>query len=166
MISATSRPDHLEPALRRSGRFDKEICLSVPDEKARFSILWALCKSKPLSSDIDLKLLAKLTPGYVPSDLEALVREASLFAVERYVELGVTVEKASENKEIERIQEEEEEEEEDGSQGDGENPEEKKSVASGLGGDLILEDLTKEDADKNTEGGMETKVVFINDWKA
>uniref|UniRef100_A0A8C6WL10 Nuclear VCP like n=1 Tax=Neogobius melanostomus TaxID=47308 RepID=A0A8C6WL10_9GOBI len=83
VIGATNRPDSLDPALRRAGRFDREICLGIPDEAARLRILKTLCRKLKLSEDIDYGQLARLTPGYVGADLMALCREAAMCAVNR-----------------------------------------------------------------------------------
>lgn len=83
VIGATNRPDSLDPALRRAGRFDREICLGIPDEAARLRILKTLCRKLKLSDDIDFGQLARLTPGYVGADLMALCREAAMCAVNR-----------------------------------------------------------------------------------
>ncbi|XP_061173136.1 nuclear valosin-containing protein-like [Saccostrea echinata] len=83
VIGSTNRPDSLDPALRRAGRFDKEICLGIPDEKARGRILQVLCRNLTLSPDFNLESIAKNTPGYVGADLTALTREAAMLAVNR-----------------------------------------------------------------------------------
>ncbi|KAF3842421.1 hypothetical protein F7725_024372 [Dissostichus mawsoni] len=83
VIGATNRPDSLDPALRRAGRFDREICLGIPDEAARLRILKTLCRKLKLPEDFDFKQLARLTPGYVGADLMALCREAAMSAVHR-----------------------------------------------------------------------------------
>lgn len=83
VIGATNRPDSLDPALRRAGRFDREICLGIPDEAARFRILKTLCRKLKLPQDFDYQQLARLTPGYVGADLMALCREAAMTAVNR-----------------------------------------------------------------------------------
>ncbi|KAF7686790.1 nuclear valosin-containing protein-like isoform X1 [Silurus meridionalis] len=83
IIGATNRPDSLDPALRRAGRFDREICLGIPDEEARLKILRTLCRKLKLSADFDYTQLARLTPGYVGADLMALCREAAMTAVNR-----------------------------------------------------------------------------------
>nr|XP_020463224.1 nuclear valosin-containing protein-like isoform X1 [Monopterus albus]XP_020463225.1 nuclear valosin-containing protein-like isoform X1 [Monopterus albus]XP_020463226.1 nuclear valosin-containing protein-like isoform X1 [Monopterus albus]XP_020463227.1 nuclear valosin-containing protein-like isoform X1 [Monopterus albus]XP_020463228.1 nuclear valosin-containing protein-like isoform X1 [Monopterus albus] len=83
VIGATNRPDSLDPALRRAGRFDREICLGIPDEAARLRILKTLCRKLKLPEDIDYQQLARLTPGYVGADLMALCREAAMGAVNR-----------------------------------------------------------------------------------
>ncbi|XP_041921938.1 nuclear valosin-containing protein-like [Alosa sapidissima] len=83
VIGATNRPDSLDPALRRAGRFDREICLGIPDESARLRILKTLCRKLKLPEDFDYQKLARLTPGYVGADLMALCREAAMSAVNR-----------------------------------------------------------------------------------
>ncbi|RHZ47246.1 hypothetical protein Glove_586g44 [Diversispora epigaea] len=83
IIGATNRPDSLDPALRRAGRFDREISLGVPDEKARESILKVIASKLKLSGDFDYKALAKLTPGYVGADLNALTTAAGVITVKR-----------------------------------------------------------------------------------
>nr|XP_055026734.1 nuclear valosin-containing protein-like isoform X1 [Misgurnus anguillicaudatus] len=83
VIGATNRPDSLDPALRRAGRFDREICLGIPDEAARLKILKTLCRKIQLPEDFDYKQLARLTPGYVGADLMALCREAAMTTVNR-----------------------------------------------------------------------------------
>ena len=83
VIGASNRPDSLDPSLRRAGRFDKEISLGIPDTLARKEILSILTKSLPLSPDVDLEELAKLTPGYVGADLVALRTEAAMAATNR-----------------------------------------------------------------------------------
>jgi len=83
VIGATNRPDSLDPALRRAGRFDHEIALGVPDEAGREEILKILCNGLRLSGDFDLRSLAKQTPGYVGADLVALTAAAGIRAVKR-----------------------------------------------------------------------------------
>nr|XP_060610175.1 nuclear valosin-containing protein-like [Anolis sagrei ordinatus] len=83
VIGATNRPDSLEPALRRAGRFDREICLGIPDEAAREKILKTLCRKLRLRESFDFGHLAHMTPGYVGADLMALCREAAMCAVNR-----------------------------------------------------------------------------------
>ncbi|NXW78593.1 NVL protein, partial [Hirundo rustica] len=83
VIGATNRPDSLDPALRRAGRFDREICLGIPDEGAREKILQTLCRRLKLPESFDFGHLARLTPGYVGADLMALCREAAMGTVSR-----------------------------------------------------------------------------------
>jgi len=82
VIGATSRPEELDPSLRRAGRFDRELCVGVPDVAGRRSILEKLTQTLPRAK-IDCGTLAKRTPGYVGADLVALVREAGIVAVNR-----------------------------------------------------------------------------------
>jgi ribosome biogenesis ATPase len=84
VIGATNRPDSIDPALRRAGRFDREISLGIPNEKARESILKVLCRNLTLSDDIDYTYLARQTPGYVGADLMALVNQTGTVAVNRW----------------------------------------------------------------------------------
>ncbi|NWZ69167.1 NVL protein, partial [Acrocephalus arundinaceus] len=83
VIGATNRPDSLDPALRRAGRFDREICLGIPDEGAREKILQTLCRKLKLQESFEFHHLARLTPGYVGADLMALCREAAMGTVNR-----------------------------------------------------------------------------------
>ncbi|KAL7424142.1 Ribosome biogenesis ATPase rix7 [Cryptotrichosporon argae] len=86
MIGATNRPDSLDPALRRAGRFDHEIEMGVPTLEGREQILRVLCAPLRLSGEIDFRDLAKATPGYVGADLTALTTEAGVVAVKRIFE--------------------------------------------------------------------------------
>ncbi|KAJ8911589.1 hypothetical protein NQ315_015335 [Exocentrus adspersus] len=83
IIGATNRPDAIDPALRRAGRFDKEICLGIPDTQSRAQILKHLTSKLKLSENFNFELLASYTPGYVGADLMALTREAAMVAVNR-----------------------------------------------------------------------------------
>ena len=83
MIAATNRPDILDPALLRPGRFDRQILVGAPDVKGRKEVLQVHTKKKPLAEDIDLEVLAKRTPGFSGADLENLANEAALLAVRR-----------------------------------------------------------------------------------
>ncbi|PWN50105.1 AAA-domain-containing protein [Violaceomyces palustris] len=90
IIGATNRPDSLDPALRRAGRFDHEIAMGVPDEDGREQILRVLASKLRLAGDFDFRALAKATPGYVGADLTALTGAAGIIAVKRiFQELGV-----------------------------------------------------------------------------
>eukprot|EP00173_Palmaria_palmata_P002599 Plantae.Rhodophyta-Palmaria_palmata.ctg2716.p1 GENE.Plantae.Rhodophyta-Palmaria_palmata.ctg2716~~Plantae.Rhodophyta-Palmaria_palmata.ctg2716.p1 ORF type:complete len:535 (+),score=116.63 Plantae.Rhodophyta-Palmaria_palmata.ctg2716:60-1607(+) len=84
VIAATNRPEAIEPALRRAGRFDREIELGAPDDAARFSILRKLCKRIRQADSVDFHLLAKKTTGYVGADLQLLVKEAGVLAIRRF----------------------------------------------------------------------------------
>ncbi|XP_013812762.2 ATPase family gene 2 protein homolog B [Apteryx mantelli] len=81
IMAATNRPDALDPALRRPGRFDREVIIGTPTLLQRRSILQLLTSSMPISSDVDLVKLAEMTTGYVGADLTALCREAAMQAV-------------------------------------------------------------------------------------
>lgn len=83
VIAATNRPDVLDMALLRPGRFDRKIVISVPDIKEREAILALYMKNKPVAKDVDIKVLARRTSGFVGSDIETLVNEASLLAARR-----------------------------------------------------------------------------------
>ncbi len=83
IIAATNRPDVLDPALLRPGRFDRKVILDRPDVNGREAILKVHTRGKPLSPDINLSDLAKLTPGFVGADLENLVNEAAILAARR-----------------------------------------------------------------------------------
>ncbi|SHE31037.1 membrane protease FtsH catalytic subunit [Desulfacinum infernum DSM 9756] len=80
LISATNRPDVLDPALLRPGRFDRQVVVPVPDIRGREGILAVHLRGKPLADDVDIKTLAKGTPGFSGADLENLVNEAALLA--------------------------------------------------------------------------------------
>jgi transitional endoplasmic reticulum ATPase len=83
VLAATNRPDSLDPALRRPGRFDREIDIGVPGKDARLEILQIHARGMPLASDVDLKDFAARSHGFVGADLAALTREAALQAVRR-----------------------------------------------------------------------------------
>ncbi|KAJ1966827.1 Ribosome biogenesis ATPase rix7, partial [Dispira parvispora] len=87
IIGATNRADALDPALRRAGRFDREICMTVPDELARENILHVLCAKLRVAGDFDFRDLARKTPGYVGADLSALTSAAGMIAVKRIFQL-------------------------------------------------------------------------------
>lgn len=78
VMAATNRADILDPALLRPGRFDRTIYVGLPDIKGREAILKVHTRKKPLAEDVDLKVIAKRTPGFTPADLENLVNEAAL----------------------------------------------------------------------------------------
>ena len=83
IIAATNRPDVLDPALLRPGRFDRQVTVSLPDKNARIEILKVHAKNKILAKNITLEYLAKRTPGFSGADLENLLNEAALLAVRR-----------------------------------------------------------------------------------
>ena len=80
MIAATNRPDILDPALLRPGRFDRQVYIGVPDIRGREEILKVHSKNKPLADDVNLRTIAKRTPGFTPADLENLLNEAALLS--------------------------------------------------------------------------------------
>ncbi|MET1159669.1 MAG: CDC48 family AAA ATPase [Thermoprotei archaeon] len=85
VIAATNRPNALDPALRRPGRFDREIEVPLPDKQGRLEILQIHTRGVPLAEDVDLNKLAEITHGYTGADLAALVKEAALHALRRYL---------------------------------------------------------------------------------
>jgi len=85
VIGATNRPSALDPALRRPGRFDREIEIGVPDKQGRYEILQIHTRGMPLAEDVDLKKLAEMTHGYTGADLSALSRETAMKALRRYL---------------------------------------------------------------------------------
>jgi transitional endoplasmic reticulum ATPase len=86
VIGATNRPDALDPALRRPGRFDREIEIPPPDRRARREILAVHTRNMPLSEDVDLDKIAEMTHGYTGADLVALVKEAAMNALRRFIQ--------------------------------------------------------------------------------
>jgi transitional endoplasmic reticulum ATPase len=85
VIAATNRVDSVDPALRRPGRFDREIEIGVPDEVGREEILQIHTRGMPLSDDVDLSKLATETHGFVGADIESLTKEAAMKALRRYL---------------------------------------------------------------------------------
>ncbi|MDI6889655.1 MAG: CDC48 family AAA ATPase [Thermodesulfovibrionales bacterium] len=83
VIGATNIPNVLDPALRRPGRFDREISISIPDKNGRLEILQIHTRGMPLASDVDLEKLAEITHGFVGADLEALAREAAMITLRK-----------------------------------------------------------------------------------
>ncbi len=83
VVAATNRPDILDPALLRPGRFDRQVVVGAPDIKGREAILKVHSKGKPLSKDVDLKVLARRTPGFTPADIENLMNEAALLTARK-----------------------------------------------------------------------------------
>jgi cell division protease FtsH len=100
VIAATNRPDILDPALLRPGRFDRRVVLDRPDMRGREAILRVHLKGKPLYPGVDVYVLAKLTPGFVGADIENLVNEAAILAARRNKKL-ITMEEFQEA--IERV---------------------------------------------------------------
>ena len=101
VLAATNRPDILDPALLRPGRFDRRVVLDLPDINGRIAILKVHCKGKPLAEDADLEALARLTPGFSGADLSNLVNEAAILAARRekkeitYDELSESVDRVT-----------------------------------------------------------------------
>jgi len=85
VIGATNMPELVDPALRRPGRFDREIAIGVPDRRARRQILGIHSRRMPLGPDVDLEQIAEITHGYVGADLEVLCKEAGMVALRRLV---------------------------------------------------------------------------------
>jgi len=83
VIAATNIPNTIDPALRRPGRFDREISISIPDKNGRLEILQIHTRGMPLAEDISLEKLAEITHGFVGADLEALAREAAMSALRK-----------------------------------------------------------------------------------
>src|SRR5690606_10425279 len=80
VLAATNRPDVLDPALLRPGRFDRKIIVDQPDLQGRIEILKVHARGKPLAPDVDLRVLARRTPGFSGADLENLLNEAAILA--------------------------------------------------------------------------------------
>lgn len=85
VIGATNRPNAIDPALRRPGRFDREIEIGVPDRQGRYEILQIHTRNMPLAKDVDLQRLADISHGYTGADLLSLCREAAMKALRRYL---------------------------------------------------------------------------------
>ncbi|HIP89444.1 MAG TPA: AAA family ATPase, partial [Thermococcus paralvinellae] len=96
VIAATNRPDILDPALLRPGRFDRLILVPAPDEKARYEILKVHTRRMPLAEDVNLRELARKLEGYTGADIAALAREAAMNALRRAVAKTSKVEEQSE----------------------------------------------------------------------
>jgi cell division protease FtsH len=80
MISATNRPDILDPALLRPGRFDRQVHIGVPDVRGREAVLKIHAKNKPFAEDVEFSVIARRTPGFTPADLENVLNEAALLS--------------------------------------------------------------------------------------
>ncbi|MGQ4891158.1 MAG: CDC48 family AAA ATPase [Candidatus Njordarchaeia archaeon] len=103
VIGATNRPDALDPALRRPGRFDREIELVVPNKDARLEILKVHTRGVPLAEDVDLEKIAEITHGYTGADIAALVKEAAMAALRRVLPKINLEEKALDPKILEEL---------------------------------------------------------------
>ena len=96
VIAATNRPDSIDPALRRPGRFDREIEIGIPDDKERFEILSIHTRGMPIDEKVDLKQISKTTHGFVGADLEVLSKEAAMRSLRRILpEIDLDEEKVS-----------------------------------------------------------------------
>ncbi|MEB2792586.1 MAG: CDC48 family AAA ATPase [Caldisphaeraceae archaeon] len=94
VIGATNRPNAVDPALRRPGRFDREIEVPLPDKQGRLEILQIHTRHMPLSNDIDMERLAEITKGYTGADIAALVKEAAMHSLRKYLpEIDIEQEK-------------------------------------------------------------------------
>jgi cell division protease FtsH len=100
VVAATNRPDILDPALLRPGRFDRRVVLDRPDMKGREKILEVHVRGKPLGRDVDLTALARQTPGFVGADIESLVNEAAILAARRN---KTTIDQAEFQEAVERV---------------------------------------------------------------
>jgi len=85
VIGATNRPNAIDPALRRPGRFDREIEIGVPDKKGRLETVQIHTRNMPLAKDVELKKLSEITHGYTGADIAALCRESAMKALRRYI---------------------------------------------------------------------------------
>jgi len=104
VIAATNRPDSIDPALRRPGRFDREIEIGIPDEEGRFDILSIHTRGMPIDDKVDLKQISKTTHGFVGADLEVLSKEAAMKSLRRILpEIDYDEEKIS-SEILEKIQ--------------------------------------------------------------
>ena len=104
VIAATNRPDSIDPALRRPGRFDREIEIGIPDDEGRFDILSIHTRGMPIDEKVDLKQISKITHGFVGADLEVLAKEAAMKSLRRILpEIDYDEEKIS-SEILEKIQ--------------------------------------------------------------
>lgn len=90
VIAATNRPDILDPALLRPGRFDRQIYIPKPDVRGRYEILKVHARNKKLAPNVDLEIVARATPGFTGADLENILNEAALLAARKgkeYIEM-------------------------------------------------------------------------------
>lgn len=96
VIAATNRPDSIDPALRRPGRFDREVEIGIPDDQGRFDILSIHTRGMPIDEKVDLKQISKITHGFVGADLEVLSKEAAMRSLRRILpEIDLDEEKIS-----------------------------------------------------------------------
>ncbi len=93
-MAATNRPDVLDPALLRPGRFDRRVLIDLPDRKDREEILEIHARKKPLAEDVDFSVIAQRTPGFSGADLYSLMNEAAILAAqpaEKIVEITLKI---------------------------------------------------------------------------
>lgn len=83
VLAATNRVDILDPMIRRGGRFEREIAMGIPDENARVQIMKAVAQKIKIANDVNFEEIARITPGFVGADLEAVAKEAGLICVNR-----------------------------------------------------------------------------------
>jgi len=96
VIAATNRPDSIDPALRRPGRFDREIEIGIPDDEGRYDILHIHTRGMPIDEKVDLKQISRITHGFVGADLEILTKEAAMRSLRRILpEIDLDQEKIS-----------------------------------------------------------------------
>ena len=96
VLGATNRPDSVDPALRRPGRFDREVEISVPNEDGRLEVLLIHTRGMPISKDVNLKILSSELHGYTGADIKSLCREAAMKSIRRYLpEIDLETEKIS-----------------------------------------------------------------------
>jgi transitional endoplasmic reticulum ATPase len=93
VIGATNRPDMLDPALLRPGRFDKILLVNTPEDEGRLNILKIHTKNMPLAKNVDLNEIAKETVGYTGADLEALAREAAMLSLRESIDSKIVTKK-------------------------------------------------------------------------
>ena len=95
VIAATNRPDIIDSALLRPGRFDRHIYIPVPDEEARKKIFEIHLRKKPVADDVDIEDLAKRTENYTGADIEAVCNEATMAAIREYIQAGGSLDENS-----------------------------------------------------------------------
>jgi transitional endoplasmic reticulum ATPase len=93
VLAATNRPDLIDPALLRPGRFDLLLEMPLPNESARLEVFKVHTRGKPLSDDVDLKRLAQMTEGCVGADIEFICRRASMLAIRDFIHIAGSSEK-------------------------------------------------------------------------
>ena len=102
MIAATNLPNSIDPALRRGGRFDREIEIGIPDKKGRLEIFQVHTRGVPLAKDVDIAALAETTFGFVGADIALLVKEAAMNAIRKIIPL-IDIDKEIPNEVIDQL---------------------------------------------------------------